>query len=221
MRVVAMALLAATCTGCVTTETVQFRPKGPQEAIMRDGQAALISKGRHSVVTVRPAGRQVAANGRPVFILGIQNMSRAPLDFRTGLVMATQIAADDSAVALKIYSYEELAAEERSAQVGRAILVGVAGGLNSASAPRGYWAQQHAAYQNAQLASQVAAQGAQNQAALEAMVIKDHTLMPGEMYGGQLHLQPPATEGTAKRYVIAMMVGPDRHEIEVVQGSAQ
>jgi hypothetical protein len=224
MRVIAMALLAALCGGCVTTETVQFRPTRAQEAIMRDGQAALVSKGKHSIVTVRPAGRQLAAGGRPVFLVGIQNMSRAPLDFRIGNVAARQAVGGNSVVELKVYSYDELADEERSAQVGRAIFAGVAGGLNAASASRhGYWAQTHAADQNAELAAQVAATGQQNMAALEAMVIKDHTLMPGEMYGGQLHLQPLASESSTpgKRYGIAMMIGPDRHEIEILQGSPQ
>ena len=36
-------------------------------------------------------------------------------------------------------------------------------------------------------------------AALEKMVIKDNTLMPGEWYGGQLHLAPPTDKGGAQK----------------------
>ena len=52
-----------------------------------------------------------------------------------------------------------------------------------------------------------------------AGVIKDNTLLPGEWYGGQLHLQPlVADEGRAKTYQIAVQVGGDRHEIDIAQG---
>lgn len=59
-------------------------------------------------------------------------------------------------------------------------------------------------------------------AALEQTVIKDNTLLPGEWYGGQLHLQPPSSDdGPVKTYTIVVVVGADRHEITVVQGVPQ
>jgi hypothetical protein len=42
--------------------------------------------------------------------------------------------------------------------------------------------------------------------------------MPGEWYGGQLHLAPLASSDGPKVYSIAVTVGSDRHEINVVQG---
>jgi len=48
--------------------------------------------------------------------------------------------------------------------------------------------------------------------------------MPGEWYGGTLHVAPPteASGGVGpKRYSIALMVGADRHEINVVQESVK
>ncbi len=45
--------------------------------------------------------------------------------------------------------------------------------------------------------------------------------MPGEWYGGQLHLAPPTDQGGGqKAYSIVIMVGGDRHVIEVAQGPA-
>jgi hypothetical protein len=45
--------------------------------------------------------------------------------------------------------------------------------------------------------------------------------MPGEWYGGQLHLAPPTDQGGGqKAYSIVIMVGSDRHVIEVAQGPA-
>ena len=218
MRVWSGVILAFLCSGCVTTETVAFRPKPQQEAMMRDGQAALVSKGRNSVVTIRPAKRDQRSGERPIFIVTIQNMSRGPLDFRTGLVTAVQV---DNARDMKVVTYEELVAEERHAQVSRAIIGGLAAGAAGAAASgHGYWARANANYQSAQLAAATVAVGQQNLAALEALVIKDHTLMPGEVYGGRLVLDAPSQE-TAKAYSIAMMVGSDRHEVDVVHEKAR
>ena len=61
--------------------------------------------------------------------------------------------------------------------------------------------------------------GQRNMAQLEQSVIKDNTLMPGEWYGGQLHLAPPTDHaGGQKAYSIVITVGGDRHVIEVTQG---
>ncbi len=61
--------------------------------------------------------------------------------------------------------------------------------------------------------------GQANLANLERSVMKDNTLLPGEWYGGQLHLQPLAQSSETKSYKIVLMVGGDRHEIEVTQGT--
>jgi hypothetical protein len=45
--------------------------------------------------------------------------------------------------------------------------------------------------------------------------------MPGEWCGGQLHLAPPTEQpGDHKAYSIVIVVGSDRHVIEVAQGPA-
>ena len=62
--------------------------------------------------------------------------------------------------------------------------------------------------------------GQHNLAMLEGTVIKDNTLFPGEWYGGQLHLQPPASNDGGKVYSIILTIGFDRHEIEVVHDKA-
>jgi hypothetical protein len=48
--------------------------------------------------------------------------------------------------------------------------------------------------------------------------MKDNTLMPGEVYGGQLHIDRPSSDG-GKAYSITVYVGPDRHDLSVRQGS--
>jgi hypothetical protein len=168
------------------------------------------------------------------------------LEFRVAEVQAGQVVAGSFA-SLKVYSYEELAREERNRQIASAVLVGVAAGANAAAAsqagnyrsnsvvngPNGTYtvsttgysptaaaiAQSNANIQNEAMISATIAQGQANLSNLEKSVIKDNTLLPGEWYGGQLHIEPLANSGETKSYHIVIMVGADRHEIEIDQES--
>ena len=243
MRVFMVAAACAALAGCMTAgETVSFKASNPQQqALMRDGQPALVSRQKGSVVLVRPAARQLQANGRPVFVVGINNLSRQAVEFRVGQVEAVQHAAG-SDFEMKIVTYEMLVQEEKNRQVAAALLTGVAAGANAYSASRaGYGhyttpsgrtgtfysptavaiAQGNAAAQNEAMISATIETGQRNMAVLEQAVIKDNTLLPGEWYGGQLHLAPPTDQGGAqKSYTIVITVGSDRHVIDVAQGAA-
>jgi len=241
MRILSVVAVCATLAGCMTAgETVSFKASNPQQqALMRDGQPALVSRQKSSLVLVRPASRQLQANGRPVFVVGINNLSRQPVDFRVAQVEAIQHAAG-SDFEMKIVTYEMLVQEEKNRQVAAALLTGLAAGANSYSASRaGYGsyttpsgrtgtfysptaaaiAQGNAAAQNDAMIATTIEAGQRNMAALEQSVIKDNTLMPGEWYGGQLHVAPPTDQGgVQKSYTIVITVGSDRHVIDVAQG---
>jgi hypothetical protein len=243
MRNLGVVALCAVLGGCVSTgETVAFRASNPQQqAMMRDGQPALVSRQKSSLVLVRPASRQVRTNGRPVFIVGINNFGKQPVDFRVAEVEATQhVGASD--YGMQIVTFEMLAQEEKNRQVAAAILTGVAGAANAYNASQaGYGsyttpsgrtgtfysptaaviAQNNAAAQNEAMFAATVETGQRNMDALERSVIKDNTLMPGEWYGGQLHLAPPTDQaGGQKTYTIVITVGSDRHVIDVAQGPA-
>lgn len=221
MRIVLALMLAVMCGACVTsTETVSFKARPAQEAMVRDGVASIISRQKASEVTVRPALREVPIGGRPIFFVQIRNLSKGPINFVVRNVQVEQIADGAEYKDLHVYSYEELNAEEHNAQVNRAILVGMASGLNSYSAGRSYWRQANAADQNAQLAAQTAANGQANLAALESTTLKDNTIMPGEVVAGQLQMDAPEDQAGRKDYVIRISIGPDRHEIFVSQARA-
>lgn len=244
----AVAIAALPLAGCVTNETVAFRASGSgQQAIIRDGRNALVSRQKNSLVLVSPASRQIASGGRPV--VGINNLSPKPVNFLVSQVDAAQMIGEQ-AFPMQVITYEALVQEERNRQVGRAILAGLVVGANAYSAsrtsrygtyesttttPRGgtytttgtYYsptaaaiAQDRAAAQNEAMISATIDQGQANMANLEQSVIKDNTLMRGEWYGGQLHLAPPAdgAGGTSKNYVLTLTVGTDRHVIDVSQG---
>jgi hypothetical protein len=243
MRKWGIVALFAALGGCVTTaETIQFHPSNPQQqAMMRDGQPALVSRQKNSLVLVRPASRQLQANGRPVFVVGINNLSKAPVDFRVSQVEATQHVAG-SDYEMKVVTYEMLVQEEKNRQIAAALLTGVAAVGNAAAASQaGYGhyttpsgrtgtfydptaaaiAQGNAAAQNDTMVAATVEAGQRNMAALEQSVIKDNTLMPGEWYGGKLYLAPPTQqEGGQKTYTIVITVGSDRHVIDIAQGPA-
>jgi hypothetical protein len=250
MRFVIVVAFALSCAACMQQETVRFQAKAQQQAFVRDGRPALVSQKTNSIILIRPAARQIAAGGRPVFVVGIRNLTKTPVDFIVRNVEVMQVAGTQT-VPLKVFSYEELVAEERTRQVVEAVLVGTAAGLNSASASQaGYSnrtttrytttgahtsyttsysslaaasAQNRAYRENEKMTDAAIAQGQANLAILERDVMKDNTLMPGEWYGGTLHVQPPA-RGDAdgpRTYTIAMMIGSDRHEIEIVQENAR
>jgi hypothetical protein len=150
-------------------------------------------------------------------------------------------------VALKVITYEQLVSEEKTRQTIAAIGAGLAVAGNAMAAsqagyynanstvytPRGTYivnttgynptaaaiAQSNANAQNAELIGATIERGQANMAVLERSIIKDNTLLPGEWYGGQLHLQPPSSDDPMKIYTISVSVGADRHEITVVQGS--
>lgn len=243
MRIPGIVALCAVLGGCMSSgETVSFRASNPQQqALMRDGQPALVSRQKSSLVLVRPAARQMQTNGRPVFVVGINNLSKQPVDFRVGQVEAVQHASG-SDFEMKVVTYEMLVQEERNRQVAAALLTGLAAGANAYGAshaghgsyttPSGRTgtfysptaaviAQNNAAVQNEAMIAATVETGQRNMTVLEQSVIKDNTLMPTEWYGGQLHLAPPTDQaGAQKTYTIIITVGTDRHVIDVAQGPA-
>jgi hypothetical protein len=246
MRIIYVCVAAAMLCSCASSETVRFRPKPDQQALVRDGQSALVSRRKNSIVLIRPAAREFRTGGRPVFVVGINNLGKGPLEFRVADIEATQ-AINGEVAQLKVITFEELVQEERNRQIASAILVGLAAGANAAAAsragyyhstgtvvgPRGVYsvntngyspaaaaiAQSNASAQNEAMISATIERGQANLANLERSVMKDNTLLPGEWYGGQLHLQPLAQSGEPKSYKILLTVGADRHEIEIAQGT--
>ncbi len=186
------------------------------------------------------------AGSRPIFVLAVTNLTATPINLAIADISATQMVDGRPAMDLPVIPYETLVSEEKTRQVMAAILVGAAAGANAYSAsrsgygsststvstPRGtayvttnYYsptataiAQSNAAAQNdAMIANHIEA-GRANLGALEANVLKDNTIMPGEWVGGQLHLTPPAGEmGSAKHYQITVRVGTDTHVLDVHQ----
>jgi len=247
MRAFALLAVAVLCSGCVTTESVQFHPSADQQSLVRDGQPAIVSTQKNSIAILKPAARQFRIGGRPVFVLAIYNRSPKPQDFRVANVSVTQ-RVNGTDAALKVITYEQLVSEEQTRQAFRALGVGLAAAGNSMSAARaGYYhsnatvygprgtynvtatgysptaaaiAQSNANAQNAEMINATIQQGRADMATLERAVIKDDTLLPGEWYGGQLHIQPLISQdGPMKLYSITVRVGTDTHQFQISQAA--
>jgi hypothetical protein len=78
-------------------------------------------------------------------------------------------------------------------------------------------ARANASAQNEAMIANVIETGRANMDHLERSVIKDHSVLPGEWYGGQLHFAAPVNTQGPKAYTISIGVGSDQHEIEVFQ----
>lgn len=248
MKKIAAALAALTLGACVTTETAEFKPTVGQEAIVRDGNPALVSKKPNSIVLARPASRKFQIGARPVYVIAVMNAGPQSVLLSTGNIKVQQMRDGEPIADLKVFTYDDLVKEEQARQVMAAILVGVAAGASAAAAanagnyrststiytPRGSTtvyttgynptaaaiAQSNAAANSAVMMSAAVERGQQNMAALEQQVLKDNTVMPGEWVGGQVHFAPPANDASGKSYRISVTVGTDVHEIDVAQQAA-
>ena len=121
-------------SGCNTTEVARFQPQGNQQAMIRDGRSAIVSKKKNSIVLVSPASREFRSGGRPVFVVGTTNLSTQPATFLVQNVTVHQKQNGEIVAALPVKTFEQLASEERTRQVVAAVLVGAAAAGNAYSA---------------------------------------------------------------------------------------
>jgi hypothetical protein len=244
--VIVAAAVAVALAGCASMEVAQFQPQAGQQTMVRDGVPVIYSRQRNSLALLRPALRQFRSGNRPVYVLALYNLTNAPLQFVLVNVRVAQAEPNGQVRPLRVYTYDELVAEEHRRQAVRALAVGLAAAGNSMSAasagnyngtavvntPQGSAfvnysgynpaaaaiAQDRAAAQNEAMIANVVETGQRNLATLEQTVIKDDTLLPGEWYGGQLQFDAPEGRGS-KTYSITVPIGGDTHQFEVVQAA--
>ena len=244
MRALVVALMIFGLTGCVSIETANLTPGVGQQALVRDGVPAIISKKPGSVVIIRPASRQFEAGRRPVYVVAIFNPAKLPLQFQASGVTVEQITAEGKEHQLKVFSYEQLVDEEKTRQVFTAIAVGLAAGANTVNAAnagrynangtvygpngttrftvQGYdpvaanIAQSQANAANNNMIDNAVQQGQANLAALENTILKDNTILTGEWYGGRIVFEAP-TGQSDKRYRLTVMAGTEQHEFDISQ----
>jgi len=220
VRVVVIVLLALLTAGCLTTsgggiggggDAISFQPTPYQQTMLRDGDTIVTSRAKNSVLTVRPATHLVT--DRPVFVVGIQNVSRTRLDFRVSEATASQIV-EGSSKPLRVYTYDEIVVQERNEGMGRTLVASVLG--VSANNQNGLVLDTG----GGEAAAAAAEANQKNMEELEQLALKDRTLMPGENYAGKLYVESPAESKGPKNYSFRVKVGPDVHEFQVIQSPA-
>jgi hypothetical protein len=154
---------------------------------------------------VRPTAPQLASSSEPSFVVGIYNMSRSPLEFHVADIHATVMINQERA------RLQIMAQEDRV--IARPNLTIAAYGPEATA-----MAQARTGVPNEAAVSAAIERAPQYLAGLEKTTMRDTTVQPDEWYGGQLRLQPVAVIGSeVKNYTIELTVGPDRHEINVLQ----
>lgn len=223
-RVMSAALAAAMLAGCVTTDRVSFRPtSASQMPIYRDGRSAIVSTGSVTRVVISPKLREQGRGQRPIFVVAIQNGGSTPVNFTLATVNA-ELNVGGAPRPLQVISYEQLVQEERTAQVAGLILGAVMVGAGAAVASG------RPTYRNAVLAGSLAGAGTATMIAsadrgeeaiarFEETVMKDHTVLPGEWFGGQMHLEAPrdVPREQVANYRLVIRLGPDTHTFDIAQ----
>jgi len=226
-RLVLFCVLAFGLSGCVSAQRAEFASLQPhQAAIMREGRPGIVSRGATTQLSIMAP--RTMPPGRPIFVFAVQNTGNAPVTFTLARAVAVQRLGQRT-VTLPAIPYEQLVNEERTRQVVGAVLIAAAGAAAGVSAARSGSGWQSAVNQaiinaNTQAAlSASAARGEVNLALLEKMVAQDHTLMPGEWYGGQIHFTTPqdSPNGDLPQYTISIAVGTDVHSFSVSHVTSQ
>jgi hypothetical protein len=121
---VAFLLIATVAAACARTEFARFQAKDGQQAMVRDGRPAIVSRRASSLVLVSPSTRQFKAGNRSTYVVAINNLTGKPIDFSVGNLWVGQVINGQVANQLKVYTYEDLVAEERNRQIVRAVAAG-------------------------------------------------------------------------------------------------
>ena len=212
--------LSVAVAGCAA-QRIDLAAGPGQDAIVRDGVPALVSKKRN-VVMLRPNSRLLKGNSRPAFTVVVKNQGDRPETLLETNITAKQ-AVEGKQVAMRVYRYDELVQEEQTRQTiqavgvalsaaGRSMNAANAGHVNTTGSistygPYGntygtytantydpYRAQAAQSLANAQTQADIESlqeQGDANLAALSNTILKDNTVMPGEWIGGTIVLATP------------------------------
>jgi hypothetical protein len=243
-----IALFGLTACACSSPkDVISLTPAAGQQAITRDGVPALVSSKRH-VVFLRPLAPQQVSGDRPQFVVAILNRGKSPatLNVESIEVQSTQPRSAKMRVYTHAELTQEVE-DQRNAALFMSALSGVAGAVSASQAgytqttgsirttsPYGttYGTYSGTTYSPA-LAQAAADANAQRTAGdmaaiegharrvlsdLQATIIKDHTLMPGEWHGGLIVVGRPEQDNAgAAEYAITLLFDGERHTFLVNQ----
>lgn len=132
---VAMLAMIVITQGCATYGRISGTPLVDQKSVYKDGRKTLISV-KLSTVAIAPETDTVTSGQRGSFVVAVNNGTNHEILFSTDDVTA-YFKINGQRSALKVFSYDELVAEEKKRQAWAAVgaaLQGVADSMNAANA---------------------------------------------------------------------------------------
>lgn len=230
-------------------DVFSLTPAENQQAIVRDGVPALISAKRN-VVFLRPVAPKQESHERPRFVVALFNKSKSPATFSVSDIRVTSSRPRETQIKVYTHSeLADEVERARNTQLALGILSGAAGAVSAASAGNSYttgsfaqtsrYGTSYGTYssQTYSPALTQAALDANNQATLsnlagieaqaqsklselQATIIKDHTLMPGEWHGAVIVLAQPEMGDAGAEYRISLRFDGEEHTFAVNQRGA-
>jgi len=138
------ALALAGLQGCATYGSLTAVPTNGERSIYKDGRNTLTSV-KLNTVAVTPNSDRVKSGERGDFTIAVNNGTTADIVFSTDNVTA-QSSAGGSTAPLKVYSYEELVAEEKKRQAWAAFAVALSGAASSINAANAGYSHTYGTY---------------------------------------------------------------------------
>lgn len=220
-RAVTLCGLVAASSACAPPrDAISLTPSVGQQGIVRDGVPALISAKKHTMF-LRPAASQQGSHDRPRFVVALVNRGKVPVTLNVSDI--TVESAQPRTAKMRVYTHAELAREvedDRNAQLVLSALSGIAGVYSSRtySPPLAQATAIASTQRTVSDMTEIEGLAQVKLTELQATIIKDHTVMPGEWHGGVIVVaQPERPEGGAAVYRIRIVFDGEEHSFTVSQ----
>lgn len=130
MRIFIVLILLLGLTGCQTMTALDLKPKTKQQRFYDDGAVSVASRAETSLAIVAASNAETPNGQRIQLALKVENIGNQPFDIDTSNIRVVSSFPKP----IKVYSYDQLAKEERDARNTAIILSAIAGAANSYSA---------------------------------------------------------------------------------------
>lgn len=209
-----LALIVVT-QGCATYGRISGTPLADQKAVFKDGRQTLISV-KQNTVAIAPEAEIVRSGQRGNFVIAVKNGTNHDIVFSTDDVTAHS-KTNVQVTVLKVYSYDELATEEKERQRREAVATALQQIGDSLNAPRDRHVRKAARADFEERFARLRAEGEANLSNLSARILKKETIFPGAWHGGIVKIDLPNVSEVPQQIELAVNVGGEIHEFRFIQ----
>jgi hypothetical protein len=146
-RLVLALLLPFLLDGCARYGQISGLAQHDQKNFYRDGRQTLSSEKKHAVA-ISPVSEKILSGARGDFIVAVLNGGDKEILFSTSDIIVSMPSTSDTPETsqLKVYSYEELVAEEKTRQAWAAAAVGLQSAGDSMNAANAGYSHTYGSY---------------------------------------------------------------------------